>query len=191
MRMSTPATVEADLGWALAAVMRTYLRATGTALGDVPGGPRGYQVLTACRRDESPTQLALARRLGFADLTPGGGVRWAKMPAAARLPLELRRMVYAYLYESEAIHLTVGEKKDKLGRREQRFGNFICTQQHIGTCTCRVVVAGSALETSLPALDAAQLGLARCCRRRCVTLPIPTRLRVETRVSCLRLRHAN
>lgn len=63
--MTTPAAVEADLGWALAAVMRTYLRATGSTLGDVPGGPRGFQVLTTCRHGVAPTQLALARKLGL------------------------------------------------------------------------------------------------------------------------------
>ena len=63
--MTTPAAVESDLGWALGAVMRTYLRTTAGALVEVPGGPRGYQVLTACSRDEPPTQLALARRLGL------------------------------------------------------------------------------------------------------------------------------
>lgn len=63
--MTTPAAVESDLGWALGAVMRTYLRTTAGALVEVPGGPRGYQVLTACLRDEPPTQLALARRLGL------------------------------------------------------------------------------------------------------------------------------
>ena len=63
--MTTPAAVESDLGWALGAVMRTYLRTTAGALVEVPGGPRGYQVLTACLRDEPSTQLALARRLGL------------------------------------------------------------------------------------------------------------------------------
>jgi len=63
--MTTPAAVEADLGWALGALMRTYLRTTAGALAEVPGGPRGYQVLTACLHEEPPTQLALARRLGM------------------------------------------------------------------------------------------------------------------------------
>jgi DNA-binding MarR family transcriptional regulator len=63
--VTTPATVESDLGWTLGTVMRTYLRATATALVDVPGGPRGYQVLTACAHGEPPTQLVLARRLGL------------------------------------------------------------------------------------------------------------------------------
>lgn len=83
----------------------------------------------------------------------------------AKLPLEIRRMVYGYLYEGETIHLTVGERKDKLGRKETKFGNFICTQEHIGTCTCRVVVAGSPLEASLPQLDPGHLALIRSCRR--------------------------
>jgi len=63
--MAAPSTVESDLGWALGAVMRTYLRATAVALTELPGGPRGYQVLTACAREEPPTQLVLARRLGL------------------------------------------------------------------------------------------------------------------------------
>ena len=65
MGVTTPAAVEADLGWTLGAVMRTSLRSTTGALGEVPGGPRGYQVLTACLREQPPTQLALARRLGL------------------------------------------------------------------------------------------------------------------------------
>ena len=65
MRVTTPPGVEADLGWALGAVMRTYLQTTAHALADVPGGPRGYQVLTASVREEPPTQLVLARRLGL------------------------------------------------------------------------------------------------------------------------------
>ena len=63
--MTTPAAVEADLGWTLGAVMRTYLRTAAGAMAEVPGGPRGYQVLTACVHEEPPTQLALARRLGL------------------------------------------------------------------------------------------------------------------------------
>jgi DNA-binding MarR family transcriptional regulator len=39
--MTTPAAVEADLGWALGALMRTYLRTTAGALAEVPGGRLG------------------------------------------------------------------------------------------------------------------------------------------------------
>jgi DNA-binding MarR family transcriptional regulator len=62
--MTTPQSVESDLGWALGTVMRNYLRAVGEVVADVPGGPRGYQVLAACGREGPRTQLALARQLG-------------------------------------------------------------------------------------------------------------------------------
>jgi DNA-binding MarR family transcriptional regulator len=61
--VTTPS-VEADLGWALGAVMRSYLQITGELLGDIPGGPRGYQVLAASGRGEPRSQLALAQHLG-------------------------------------------------------------------------------------------------------------------------------
>lgn len=63
--MTTPPTVESDFGWALGTVARDYLRNAAQALHDVPGGPRGYQVLAACGRGEPPSQLALARQLGL------------------------------------------------------------------------------------------------------------------------------
>jgi DNA-binding MarR family transcriptional regulator len=53
-----------DLGWALGAVFRSYAKAASAAIGDVPGGPRGYQVLAAAATDSLGTQLALANRLG-------------------------------------------------------------------------------------------------------------------------------
>src|SRR3954466_13598807 len=63
--MTTPQNVESDLGWALGTVMRNYLRAVDEVVADVPGGPRGYQVLAACGREGPRTQLALARQLGI------------------------------------------------------------------------------------------------------------------------------
>ena len=62
--MTTPTGTDADLGWSLGAVMRAYLRAAGAAVVDVPGGPRGHQVLAAADRGEAATQLALAQHLG-------------------------------------------------------------------------------------------------------------------------------
>lgn len=61
--MTTPTPVESDLGWALGAVMRSYLRISTAAVADVPGGPRGYQVLSAAA-GEPRSQLALAQQLG-------------------------------------------------------------------------------------------------------------------------------
>jgi DNA-binding MarR family transcriptional regulator len=60
----TPQSVEADLGWALGAVMRTYRRLAEHLLAELPGGPRGYQVLSAVARGEQANQLALAQCLG-------------------------------------------------------------------------------------------------------------------------------
>ncbi|MCW0213732.1 MAG: MarR family winged helix-turn-helix transcriptional regulator [Pseudonocardia sp.] len=62
--MTTPPTVTADLGWALGRVLRTYITATNAALSEVPGGPRGYQVLAAAAADDTGSQLALAQKLG-------------------------------------------------------------------------------------------------------------------------------
>jgi DNA-binding MarR family transcriptional regulator len=62
--VTTPASVEADLGWALGTVMRTYLHTSQEALAGVPGGPRGYLVLAASNGGEPSSQLALAQRLG-------------------------------------------------------------------------------------------------------------------------------
>lgn len=54
-----------DLGWALGTLFRAYARAAGEAVAglDLPGGPRGYQVLAAAR-GEPPTQVMLAAHLG-------------------------------------------------------------------------------------------------------------------------------
>jgi DNA-binding MarR family transcriptional regulator len=62
--VTTPQTVESDLGWALGTVMRSYMAAAHDAVDGVPGGPRGYQVLAAAGRGEPGSQLALAHRLG-------------------------------------------------------------------------------------------------------------------------------
>ena len=57
--------VRADLGWALGAVFRAYVKAVRGHVADVPGGPRGYQVLSAAVHDLPGSQLALAQRLGI------------------------------------------------------------------------------------------------------------------------------
>lgn len=53
-----------DLGWALHSVARRYRQLTDDLLGDLPGGPRGYQVLMTSRHGPLRSQLALARHLG-------------------------------------------------------------------------------------------------------------------------------
>lgn len=53
-----------DLGWMLGAVFRAYVRAAEEAVGDLPGGPRGYQVLTAACAEQPRNQGAIAADLG-------------------------------------------------------------------------------------------------------------------------------
>jgi len=53
-----------DLGWGLGTVFRAYVTATHAALADLPGGPRGYQVLSAAAQGKVGSQLALAQHLG-------------------------------------------------------------------------------------------------------------------------------
>jgi DNA-binding MarR family transcriptional regulator len=57
--------LDKDLGWALGMVFRLYLKSAGAAMADLPGGPRGYQVLAEAASNQAGTQLALAQRLGI------------------------------------------------------------------------------------------------------------------------------
>jgi len=54
-----------ELGWGLAVVFRGYVKAADAVTDGLPGGYRGYQVLSAAARDEPGSQAALAARLGI------------------------------------------------------------------------------------------------------------------------------
>lgn len=54
-----------DLGFNLGVVFRAFVKASDAAVGDLPGGHRGYQLLTAANRDDPETQTALCQRLGI------------------------------------------------------------------------------------------------------------------------------
>ncbi|KAF2029260.1 hypothetical protein EK21DRAFT_101325 [Setomelanomma holmii] len=72
----------------------------------------------------------------------------------ARLPLEIRKMVYEYVMGEETVHLTMGSKK--------RFGHFVCEDEGAGReCGCRVLVGGREGER----LDAGCVKMLRSCRR--------------------------
>jgi DNA-binding MarR family transcriptional regulator len=53
-----------DLGWGLGTVFRAYVTAAHDAVADLPGGPRGYQVLSTAAHGTVGTQVALAQHLG-------------------------------------------------------------------------------------------------------------------------------
>ena len=57
--------LQSDLGWALGVLLRGYAKGAQTVIADVPGGPRGYQVLTSAVDGTPYTQLALANKLGI------------------------------------------------------------------------------------------------------------------------------
>ena len=59
------ADLEGDLGWMLGVVFRAYIKASDHALRDLPGGPRGYQVLTAAAGEPPLNQGAIAEELGI------------------------------------------------------------------------------------------------------------------------------
>jgi DNA-binding MarR family transcriptional regulator len=58
------ASLDDDFGWTLGVVFRSYSKAATAVVNDVPGGPRGYQVLDAAVRNQTGSQAALAKRLG-------------------------------------------------------------------------------------------------------------------------------
>jgi DNA-binding MarR family transcriptional regulator len=57
--------IETELGWAVPLVLQGYIRLGSEAVAEVPGGPRGYQVLVATATEEASSQLVLAHRLGI------------------------------------------------------------------------------------------------------------------------------
>ncbi|MCU1678984.1 MAG: transcriptional regulator, MarR family [Frankiales bacterium] len=57
--------VKNDLGWALATVLRAYVRSAHGVLAGIPGGARGYRVLASVAHDCPISQLALAQLVGL------------------------------------------------------------------------------------------------------------------------------
>jgi DNA-binding MarR family transcriptional regulator len=82
-----------DLGWCLGVVFRAYVKAAHDAVADLPGGPRGYQILAAAAHGTVNSQLALAQHLGvdrtvmtylIDDLESGGLIQRCPDPADRR-----------------------------------------------------------------------------------------------------------
>src|SRR5262245_66399079 len=63
--VTTPPADELDLGWSLTVLLGAYLERGNEAFAEVPGGPRGYQVLRSVERGQPASQLDLARRVGL------------------------------------------------------------------------------------------------------------------------------
>src|SRR5258708_3392008 len=56
--------LDRDLGFTLGVIFRAYLKAANAVVCDIPGGPRGYQILVAAIQRQADGQGALAQRLG-------------------------------------------------------------------------------------------------------------------------------
>ena len=56
---------QADLGWSLGALLRGYLKLSADVLGDLPGGPRGFQVLSIAGSGSCGNQAAIAESAGL------------------------------------------------------------------------------------------------------------------------------
>ncbi|KAH3951442.1 hypothetical protein HBI56_083570 [Parastagonospora nodorum] len=73
----------------------------------------------------------------------------------ARLPIEIRKMVYEYVMGAQAVHLTMGSKR--------RYKHFVCEDgdSRRRDCNCRVLVGGK----DSGRLEGASVSLLRTCRR--------------------------
>lgn len=62
---SCASAVDTDLGWALGMASRSYVKAANQVVIDLPGGPRGYQLLAIAAQALPITQLVIAQQLGI------------------------------------------------------------------------------------------------------------------------------
>src|SRR5690606_34922514 len=146
-----------DFGYAIGAVFRAYAKGVEAAVGDIPGGSRGYFVLTAAVRGEGRSQRALAERLGvdrtvmtylLDDLERAGLVERRPDPADRR-----NRHVVATEYGAkrlEELRARVRLVEDRMlgvlpeGSREEFRAMLCAVAEHLGKDTtfadiCRLV----------------------------------------------------
>jgi DNA-binding MarR family transcriptional regulator len=64
-RLGESGSLDSDLGWMLGVLFRSYVKASDQALHELPGGARGYQVLTAAVGEPPRNQGAIAEELGL------------------------------------------------------------------------------------------------------------------------------
>jgi DNA-binding MarR family transcriptional regulator len=65
VRPATPQAESVDFGQALSGLLRRYLDGARRVIDDVPGGPRGFQVLSVSSQGECSNQASIATRLGI------------------------------------------------------------------------------------------------------------------------------
>ena len=90
------------------------------------------------------------------DVDPGldaGAHMQIQSPFFAKLPIEIRKIIYEYVVGEEVVHLVFAKK---------RFGHFLCPsgEQHV-ECACKVLVGG----TQCKQLSGACVKILTTCRR--------------------------
>lgn len=106
---------------------------------------RTYSLLSSASRRlkaAAPNHGPVYRRQSTISIEDVGGevgkrtFRQGQSMFFARLPLEVRRMVYGYVMGEETVHLTMGAKT--------RFGHFVCGEEGEEgmKCRCKVLVGG-------------------------------------------------
>lgn len=91
-----PPAATRDLGWALGTLLRAYLKRVGETVAELPGGARGFQVLTIANGGFCANQAAVAEHLG------------------------IDRTVMTYLLDDLEAHKLVRREPDPADRRSRR-----------------------------------------------------------------------
>jgi DNA-binding MarR family transcriptional regulator len=146
-------TLSNDLGWALGAVFRGYVKAAHDALADLPGGPRGYQVLASAAGDQHRSQQALAQRLGvdrtvmtylLDDLEAAGLIERRPDPADRRARRIVATPCGRALLDGLGARLRVAEEQVLAGLNDEDRQSFRALLQRVA------VHAATALDPAAP-----------------------------------------
>jgi len=124
---------QADLGWSLGALLRGYLKLSSDALGDLPGGARGFQVLSIAGSGSCSNQAAIAESTG------------------------LDRTVLTYLIDDLEKAGLVVRTPDPNDRRSRRVTLTDAGTKRLDELTARMNQVEDHLLAGLPADDAAAL----------------------------------
>ncbi|RIV41569.1 MarR family winged helix-turn-helix transcriptional regulator [Micromonospora radicis] len=141
-----------DLGWMLGVLFRAHLRGAEHTLGDLPGGPRGYQVLVAADREPARNQGAIAEELGI-DRT----VLTYLIDDLERVGLVLRRPDPAdrrsrLVTLTEAGRQTAGQRRETLRHVEDHLLSALSTEE-AGTLRALLRRTACAAQTLDPVTD--------------------------------------
>ena len=135
---STPTAVPGDLGWNLAMVLRGYQQRFETAVDGLPGGVRGYQVLSTVIHRDLPSQQAIGAHLA------------------------IDRTVLTYLLDGMVEAGLVARIPDPADRRARKIVATDAGTQELARYESRVATAEAGVLAGLPGDDAESLAALLC-----------------------------